>query len=106
MTRFIPIETPGGTIWAEIEEIGDADSIQLTANKPFRSFNEAVQAMRHNAGIILTAIKDLGPEEVEVSFGIKAGAEAGTPFFGLAKASGEASYSVKLSWKSGKAEEG
>lgn len=97
MTRFIPIETPGGTIWAEVEDVTDA--VTLTGTTPFQSFDQAVQAMKQNAVILLTSLENLAPEEVEVSFGIKAGAEAGTPFFGLAKASGEASYSVKLVWK-------
>ena len=100
MTRFIPIETPGGTIWAEVEEIAGTDSLTLTTNKAFQSFDQAVQAMRQNAGVLLASLQDLAPEEIEVSFGVKVGAEAGTPFFGLAKASGEASYEVKLTWKS------
>ena len=100
MTHFIPIETPGGTIWAEVEEIADSDSLTLTSNKAFQSFNEAVVAMRKNAGVLIASLEDLAPEEIEVSFGVKVGAEAGTPFFGLAKASGEASYEVKLTWKS------
>lgn len=100
MSRFIPIETPGGTIWAEVEEIPNKKSVTLTANKPFQSFDEAVEAMRKNAGLLIASLEDLKPEEIEVSFGVKVGAEAGTPFFGLAKASGEASYEVKLTWKS------
>lgn len=103
MTHFIPIETPGGKIWAEVEDIDEVDSVELTGNPPFQSFDQAVQAMKQNAVILLTSLENLGPEEVEVSFGVKAGAEAGTPFFGLAKASGEASYSVKLVWKPKKA---
>jgi hypothetical protein len=99
VTHFIPIETPGGTIWAEVEEIDDVDSVKLTGNSPFQSFDAAVEAMKQNAVILLNSLKTLEPEEVEVSFGIKAGAEAGTPFFGLAKASAEASYSVKLVWR-------
>ncbi len=100
MTNFIPIETPGGTIWAEVEEVDNTDSLTLTSNPAAQSFNEAVQALRQNAGVILASLQDLAPEEIEVSFGVKVGAEAGTPFFGLAKASGEASYEVKLTWKS------
>jgi hypothetical protein len=41
----------------------------------------------------------VAPDEVEMAFGITVGAEAGTPFFGLAKASSEASYTVKIIWK-------
>lgn len=99
MTRFIPIETPGGTIWAEVEEIANDKSLTLTSNRAFQSFEDAVKAMKQNASLILASLSELAPGEVEVAFGIKAGAEAGTPFFGLAKASGEASYSVKLTWK-------
>jgi hypothetical protein len=48
----------------------------------------------------LENLEALGPEETKVSFDIKVGVEGGTPFFGLAKASGEASYTVTLKWKS------
>ena len=102
MNRYIPIETPGGTIWAEIEETPGSEGIELTGwgTKALKSFEDTVDALKKNAQYLLNAIQELGPEEVEVSFGIKVGAEAGTPFFGLAKASGEGSYTITYKWKS------
>lgn len=104
MNRYISVETPGGKIWAEIEESGEA-GLQLTGagatGKVFRTFEEATDALKRNAQHLLNKLKDLGAQEMEVSFGIRVGAEAGTPLFGLAKASGDASFTVKLKWKSG-----
>lgn len=99
MAIFIPIETPNGTIWAEVDETPETGSLTLTSPKAHRSFQEAVMVMKENAKNILSTLHELGPEEVEIAFGVKVGAEGGIPLFGLAKASGESSYSVKLTWK-------
>jgi hypothetical protein len=102
MKRYVPIETPGGTIWAEVEETDEVKGLQLVGirDEALKSFQEAAGAMRDNAKFLLRILEELSPQEMEVSFGIKVGVEGGTPFFGLAKASGEGSYTVKLKWKS------
>lgn len=102
MSRFIPVETPGGMIWAEVAEAADIKSLTLTSveERVFTSFEEAVNALKKNAQFLIEAMEELAPREVEVSFGLKVGAEAGLPIFGLAKASGEASYEVKITWSS------
>jgi hypothetical protein len=100
MSRYIPVETPGGTILAEVEDTEDVGGIELVSAKTkFPSFEEAAASLRANARFLLRAMNDLAPDEVEVSCGIKVGAEAGNAFWGLAKASGEASYTVTLTWK-------
>ena len=105
MSDYILVTTPGGTIWVEIEETDEDVDIKLTAvqDKALRTFQEATNALKENAKFVLQTLAELGPGEVEVTFGITAGVEAGTPFFGLAKASGQASYTVKLTWKAGQA---
>lgn len=101
MSRYIPIETPGGTVWTEIEETA-AEGLVLTSaqDKALKSFQETTEALKENARFLLQKLEVLGPDEIEVSFGIKAGAEGGNTFFGLAKVSGEASYTVTVKWKS------
>ncbi len=99
MSHYIPVKTPGGVIWAEVEEKSEGIET-VSAKKALASFEETAEALKENAEFLLKTLESLAPQEVEVSFGIKAGAEAGTPFFGLAKASGEASYTVTIKWKS------
>jgi hypothetical protein len=100
MERYIPVETPGGTIWVEVDGDIDPRGLTLTASsdKAFKTFKEAAQALKGNAQFLLDMLEDLSPEEMEIEFGIKVGAEAGTPFFGLAKTSGEANYTITLKW--------
>lgn len=99
--HYIPVETPGGIIWAEVEEKDNTQGLVLTSiqDQAFKSFKDVATALKHNAQFLLGALKGLGPQEVEMSFGIKVGAEGGVSFFGLAKASGEANYTVTLKWK-------
>ncbi len=102
MSRYIPMSTPGGTIWVEIEEPTEALTLTGFQDEAARTFQETLEALEINARVICEKVKALGnelaPTEIEIEFGIKAGAEAGIPFFGLAKASGEANFTIKLKW--------
>ncbi len=102
MSKYIPVETPGGTIWAEIDANSDNAGLVLTSvqDKAVESFEEVTNSLKKNAQFLLNSLAELAPTEVEVSCGIKVGAEGGNTFFGLAKASGEASYTITLKWKS------
>ena len=101
MGRFVSVETPGGPIWVEVSETEDTKSVELVANRKeiHRTFEESAQALRHNAQYLIDLMSDLGPTEVEVTFGISVGVEASTPIFALAQISGEASYTVTLKWQ-------
>lgn len=94
------MDTPAGQIWIEVDESQDF-GVELVASPhdTIRSFQGMVDALKSNAEYIVSTLKELGPAEIEATFGIVAGAEAGIPLFGLAKASGEANYTVKLTWK-------
>jgi hypothetical protein len=98
---YIQMQTPGGTIWAEVEDTETVGGLERAAGSPqvFQTFEEVVKALKENAKFLQDTLLDLAPDEVEVSFAIKAGAEAGVPLFGLAKATGEGSYTVTLKWK-------
>ena len=101
MSQFIPVETPSGTILAEIEGSSDEQQIILTglADTASQRFEDAAKALKENADYLMSMFKDLGPQEVTISFGISIGTEAGNPIFGLAKFSGQANYGMTLTWK-------
>lgn len=67
--------------------------------KALETFENAVENARKAALVVLDKVKDLSqaPDEVEITFGLKASGELGTLV--VAKAGVEASYSVKLMWK-------
>ena len=99
---YFPVETPGGTVWVEIDQ-KDSDAMDLMLvsipEKTITTFTETAKALKANAEFLIEIFKELAPDELEVSFGINAAFEAGAPLFGLAKASAEASYSVTMKWK-------
>ncbi|MCL4265787.1 MAG: hypothetical protein KJ069_21415 [Anaerolineae bacterium] len=100
MSRYIEVETPGGLILAEIDDSEDLSGIELVGiREKLPTFAEACASLKRNADFILNVTGDLAPDEVEISCGIKVGAEGGNVFWGLAKTSGEATYSITLKWK-------
>jgi hypothetical protein len=63
------------------------------------TFEDAMDAVRQNAQAVIDKVKGLSdlPDEVEVTFGLKATGEVGN--FAVAKAGAEANYTVTLTWK-------
>ena len=63
------------------------------------TFEDAMGAVHQNAQAIIDKLKGLSdpPDEVEVTFGLKATGELGN--FAVDKASAEANYTVKMTWK-------
>lgn len=100
MSRYIETQTPGGVIIVEVEDDGKKDGFKLVGAKDkLPTFEEASKALKKNARYLLDLLDEMAPDEIEVSCGIKAGVEGGSTFWVLAKASAEASYTVKLKWK-------
>ena len=65
-----------------------------------RSFQEALGAIKKTVAAAMTELRDAfpdRPDELEIEFGIKASMEANGLI--LAKAAGEASFTVKALWK-------
>ena len=60
-------------------------------------FEQTIENARKSAMVIVDKMRELGPDEVEVTFGLKASGELGNIV--VAKAGVEASYSIKLKWK-------
>ena len=72
-----------------------------------RSFQEALVAVKKTVGLAMTELRDAfpdRPDELEIEFGIKASMEANGLI--LAKAAGEASFTVKALWKKPEARSG
>ena len=113
MTRYIKYQTAaGGTVLVEVEgeaalpkggvvkagRVGEA--VQDAISEVETKFEDAMDAVRQNAQTIIDKVrKGLTdpPDEVEVTFGLKATGELGN--FAVAKATAEANYTVKMTWK-------
>lgn len=92
----------GSEILAEVEPLEDefgeaAFGDSLPGEIDFKS---ALSRVKSAAGELLETIRsmDVQPDDCEVSFGIKLSGELGAI---IAKASGEANFTVKLSWSRG-----
>jgi len=111
MTDYIQFTTEdGATILVEAAAEADAyrsgvvraglkDKAGETIAQAKASFEEGLEVIRHNARAFIKKVRDLPdpPDEMEVTFGLKATGEVGN--FAVAKVGTEASYTVKLTWK-------
>jgi len=110
MAQYIPFTADdGSTILVEVaeEETYQAgvvkaaleEKVQEAVGQTQAVFEDALDVVRRVAGAFIKKVRSLGdpPDEVEVTFGLKATGEFGT--FAVAKAGAEANYTVKLTWK-------
>jgi hypothetical protein len=110
MTHYIEFKTEdGGTILVEAAEeetyqpgvvkAGLVDKAKETVAQAQASFEDGLEVVRRNAAAFIKKVRDLSdpPDEVEVSFGLKATGEVGN--FAVANVGAEASYTVTLTWK-------
>lgn len=61
-----------------------------------RRIEDILAGVRPALGTLMTALKDLGPSEHEIEFGVKLNVQAGAI---IAKTSAEGHFVVKLRWK-------
>ena len=110
MTDYIQFTTEdGGTILVETAEketvqpgvvkAGLKQEAEKAVAKAQATFEQGLEIVRHNATAFIKKVRGLSdpPDEVEMTFGLKATGEAGN--FAVAKAGAEANYTVKLTWK-------
>jgi len=105
MSRYIEFKLPDGSnVVMESDEPGSGvvkatRGIGDVTKQATETFDQAADNARKAALVILEKMRGLhdSPDEVEVTFGLKASGELGSLV--IAKASVEASYSVKLVWK-------
>jgi hypothetical protein len=112
--HFLEFETGDGKMKVEVsEELADVGPARVGRSKTSlaKGFDQMEQvpselaealkkAIAPNAAAIAAACREsaLRPDKVEVTFGLKAGIEGGIAFFGVAKATAEANYTVKMAW--------
>lgn len=103
MAHYVKFALPDGST-VIIESDGSGGRIEKargpkeTVESATETFQEAVDNARKAALVVLDKVRqDNSPDEVEITFGLKASAELGNLV--VAKAGVEASYSVKLTWK-------
>jgi NTP-dependent ternary system trypsin peptidase co-occuring protein len=111
MRRYVQANTPGGELLVETGEGGDSlennEGLEsVGAGDRLPSFEEASAAMKKNAEYLLNIMRELSPAEISISCGLKVGAEGGNSFWGLAKVSGEASYTLTIKWRDARASNG
>ncbi len=108
MSRYIKFALPdGSTVVMETDEPGASErgvvkatrGVGDVAKQATETFEQAAETARKAALVILEKLRGLSdaPDEIEVTFGLKASGELGSLV--VAKAGVEASYSVKLTWK-------
>lgn len=108
MTEVVRYTSTKGSLLVEVDEpqtMGlqriSADDLGDKITDASESFEEAIDSVLEHAKQVLDSLEKLLPSEAEIEFGIKLTAQAGAI---LAKAGGEANFSVKLTWKGGTAE--
>lgn len=89
----------GETIWVEVEQ---PEELDLEAPQPKAKFEDAVVTAKPAIEAFRKLVASLPdkPDSVELTFGLKASAEVGGLLV-FAKAGGEATFGLKLSWTKG-----
>lgn len=111
MSKFVEIEGYDGPIFVEIDgKVSEEPDTKRKSGELSRrpggapskhdipSLPGFLETITVNGKAIMEKMQTLSPNSVEVTFGIKLGAEAGTPILGLAKVSGESNIGIKLTW--------
>jgi len=110
MIHYIQFTTgDGSTILVEAAEeetyqsgmtkAGLGEKVQEAVVQAQATFEDGLEVVRRNAAAFIEKVRSLSdpPDEVEVTFGLKATGELGN--FAVAKAGAEANYTVKMTWK-------
>ena len=109
MTRYVefPLED-GGAILIETPDEparpgsgfvrGTGEGAGEWANKAQKTFDQSILSVRSSAEKLVQQLSHLGPDEMEVSFSLKATGEFGGSL-AIAKAGSEANYNVLLKWR-------
>ncbi len=99
MKRIVEYKTQeGASIFAEVD-LPDAAIGQASASdkvvQAIKTFDAALDDVMPAAEKVVSKLRTLSPQEIEVEFGIKLSAKLGAVF---ASAGGDATFTVRLSW--------
>jgi len=112
MAHYLKYQTAdGGIVLVEVESEAEVshkgvvkagrvgEKVQDTVDEVQTKFEDAMDTVRQNAQVIMDKVKGLSdkPDEVEVTFGLKATGELGN--FAVAKVGAEANYTITMTWK-------
>jgi hypothetical protein len=116
MTKYVefPLED-GGAILIETPDeparpgsgfvrAGVGEAAAEWANKAQKTFDQSLTGVRSSAEKLVKHLSALGPDEMEVSFSLKATGELGGNL-AIAKTGAEANYNVLLRWRKEKERE-
>jgi hypothetical protein len=93
----------GGSVVVEVEAepgLERASAPSGVLRKATTTFEHALSEVRAAAGAALAQFRDLGPDEVELKFGVKLDAQAGAV---IARTGLQGQFEVKLKWVRGEA---
>jgi Trypsin-co-occurring domain 1 len=111
MANYIQYTTSdGSTVLVEVEseevsppdgmvKAGVADTVQKTVAQAQATFEGALdRVVRQNAQALIQSVRNLAepPNEMEVTFGLKATGEVGN--IAIARGGGEANFTIRLLW--------
>lgn len=102
-TLLIEVENQGSTARARqggTAKVGLKENVASVIEGAEKQFQSAIEsAIQSNVKTFLAATQSLvnKPDELELCFGLKLGAELGSVI--VSKVSGEATYEVKMTWK-------
>lgn len=99
----VPLDA-GGSVVVEAPDELVPDGVELAAARPGEVIKEAGQTLEEAldktlmpvARALIGSLRDIEPQEAEVTLGLKLSAEAGVV---ISKIAGEASLEVKLTWR-------
>ena len=100
----VPLESGGSIVVEAPEELASAGVVRASragevVKEAGETFEEALdRTLVPVARAIVSRLEEISPESVEVTLGLKLSAEAGVV---VSKVAGEATLSVKLTWKGG-----
>lgn len=118
MSKYVefPLEGGGSILIEAADEssrtsagfLRDGDT-HAGAEKAQQSFDASVEAVRRSTDLLVTKLRELStpPDELQVTFALKASGEMGGLTVGKGGAGGEANFNVTLKWQKqrGKEEE-
>ena len=109
MTSYLlglPVGTAGaGLLVFEVDRSDISDDLVLASPKPGQliakaqvTLEQALIELKPPLQEVMDVLKELGPDEAEVEFGLKIGGETGVI---IAKGTAEVNFVIRMSWKSG-----
>lgn len=86
-------EVEGGLAGSDLDLAAGGNGMVARARV---TLEEALSQVRPTLGKVIDAVRDSGPDEIEIEFGLKVGADSNVI---IAKGTSEVNFAVRLTWK-------